>query len=212
MSVLVAPSLLSASAMHMQRDIKSVEEAGADLHHVDVMDGHFVPNLTYGPPFVKSLKQVASIPLDVHIMVSNPDEATQWYLDAGADYLTFHIEAAKDPAAVIAQVKKSGAKAGLSLNPDTKVDKILPFLDSLDMVLIMSVHPGFGGQKFISSALDKVSKVASEKHPDLLISVDGGVNQETGEQCRQAGANTLVAGSYVYGSEDKTKAISSLRG
>ena len=213
--IYVAPSLLSADPMNMGEEIKSVESAGADWHHVDVMDGHFVPNLTYGPHFIKGLKKIATIPLDVHIMVSNPDAVAMQYVEAGADRLSFHIEAAKNPRKIAEQIAAGGAKPALTVSPDTPIEKLFPYLDCVDHVLIMSVYPGFGGQKFLESAIEKVrllhQEVQAKGIQDFIIEVDGGVNRETAKVVKDAGANALVAGSFVYRSDDRKAAIENLK-
>lgn len=214
--VLIAPSLLSADPLNFERDIKDVEAAGADWHHVDVMDGHFVPNLTYGLPFIKALKAKATIPLDVHIMVSNPDAVADQYLEAGADLLVFHQEAAIHPHRIIQQIKSKGRKAGMALNPGTPIEHVYPVIRELDLVLIMSVNPGFGGQSFIEEAIARVGQlhqflVQKGLQDKVTIEVDGGINAKTAKQVVAAGARALVAGTAVYGEKDRKSAIAALR-
>lgn len=215
--ILIAPSLLSADPMHFAKDVLDVEKAGADWHHVDVMDGHFVPNLTYGLPFIKALKKIARIPLDVHIMVSNPDEVASQYLDAGADILVFHMEAAVHAHRIIQLIHAKGKKAGVALNPGTPIEACFAVVPFVDVVMVMSVNPGFGGQSFISETVTRISKLKDQissigRNNQILIEVDGGINPKTAKQVVTAGANVLVAGTAVYGETDRAAAIQSLRG
>ena len=212
----IAPSLLAADPLNFEADLKSVEEAGADYHHVDVMDGHFVPNLTYGLPLVKALKKKSSIPLDVHIMVSNPDTVAMQYVEAGADILVFHIEAATHSHKIIQEIKNSGAKAGVAINPGTSLHALEAVLPYVDIVNVMSVNPGFGGQSFIEDSVSRISQLAESlkrigRDKEVDIEVDGGVSSATVERIVTAGANFLVAGTYVYGAENRATAIQSLR-
>jgi ribulose-phosphate 3-epimerase len=191
-----------------------VEEAGADMIHVDVMDGHFVSNLTIGPPVVKALKRCATVPLDVHLMIDNPDATVDWYLDAGADWLTVHVEACDDVDATLARIADAGAKTGVSIKPGTPVDDIVGHLSDLDLVLVMSVEPGFGGQSFIQGSLPKIEALTAEsaaRGAAPLISVDGGINEATAAAAAGAGARMLVAGSAVFGADDPAQAIESIR-
>jgi len=214
--IIVSPSLLAADPMCFGQELASVEAAGADWHHVDVMDGHFVPNLTYGLPFVEALKKHSKIPLDVHIMISNPDQMAGEYVSAGADILVFHIEASTHPHRTIQKIKSSGAKAGIALNPGTPSSAVSQLIAEADLFLVMTVNPGFGGQKFIHNAVDKISELKSMvakagRSAEVDIEVDGGVNHETVGKVRAAGATALVAGTYVYGAKDRAAAIASLR-
>lgn len=214
-SCLIAPSLLAADPLRFAEELKSVEAAGADWHHVDVMDGHFVPNLTYGIPFVKALKGFASIPLDVHIMVSNPDLVALDYVKAGADYLVFPVESATHPHRLIQSIQDAGAKAGLAINPGTPLAQIEELLPFVDLVNVMTVNPGFGGQSFIPQVVDKIRRlkqVLLDIGSAALIQVDGGINKETSKEVVAAGAQVLVAGTYIYGAEDRRSALMSLRG
>lgn len=214
--VLVSPSLLSADPMRFGEELQAIEKAGADWHHVDVMDGHFVPNLTYGIPFVSALKRRSKIPLDVHIMITNPDQTGLDYVKAGADILVFHVEASRHPHRLIQAIKAEGAKAGVAVNPGTPVESVFALLDEVDLVLVMSVNPGFGGQKFIKQTVSKVQSLAAElkrlgREDQVTIEVDGGINAETGAQVVKAGARALVAGTFVYGATDRSAAIKALR-
>lgn len=214
MDIIISPSLLSADFANLERDIKLVEKAGADWLHIDVMDGHFVPNITIGVPVVKSIKKVASVPLDVHLMIENPQDYVKPFIDAGADIITFHYEAVENPLAVIKAIKflgKNKIKAGISIKPKTGVNEILPFLKELDLVLVMTVEPGFGGQGFIHDCAQKIAEIKQNSHDGLIIQVDGGINNVTGHICTSLGANSLVAGNYIFSHKDLTQAINSLK-
>lgn len=213
--VLVAPSLLAADPMRYGEEAATVEKAGADWHHVDVMDGHFVPNLTFGLPIISALKKITKIPLDVHIMVSNPDAVALDYVKAGADMLVFHIEAAVHAHRIVQAVHQAGAKAGVALNPATPVEAVFPLLDDLDVVMVMSVNPGFGGQSFIPQTIERVARLAAEldrrgRRDKVIIEVDGGINGETGAAVVKAGARALVAGTFVYGNHNRSVPIRTL--
>lgn len=214
MATIVSPSILSADFANLERDIKLVEANGADWIHVDVMDGHFVPNITIGIPVTAALKRVASIPLDVHLMIENPEKYAEDFIKAGADILTFHYEAMnsdEDIFALIRSIKSHGVKAGLSIKPKTSPENILPFLNEVDLLLVMTVEPGFGGQKFMTDCAEKIKTIRHHAPQSLIVQVDGGINAETGRICREFGANSLVAGSYIYKSTDIKSTISSLR-
>lgn len=210
--ILISPSILSADFANLERDIKKVENYGADLLHIDVMDGHFVPNITIGVPVVKSIKQIASIPLDVHLMIENPQNYIEPFAKAGADIITFHYEAAKEKVKeIVEQIKTYGVKAGLSIKPYTPAEEIIEYLPILDLVLVMTVEPGFGGQKFMPDCAAKIPVIKEHSSENMIIQVDGGINAETAQVCTQYGANSLVAGNYIYKSDDIEKAIKSLR-
>lgn len=216
--IIISPSILSADFANLERDIKSVEQNGADWIHVDVMDGHFVPNITIGAPVVKSIRKTTQLPLDVHLMIENPQKYIPDFAKAGADIITFHFEAVNDVIETIRQIKSYGIKAGISIKPKTKPEEILEFLPELDLVLIMTVEPGFGGQSFMADCAEKIKliKQYQKSHPEidskqLIIQVDGGINNKTAKICTNYGANSLVAGSYIYNSEDIKSAIESLK-
>jgi ribulose-phosphate 3-epimerase len=213
--VKIAPSILSADFSKLGEEILAVEQGGADYIHIDVMDGHFVPNITIGPLIVEAIRPITKLPLDVHLMIENPDQFVEAFVKAGADYITVHVEACRHLHRTIQSIKSYGIKAGVVLNPATPVESIQHIIGDIDMVLLMSVNPGFGGQKFIPEVLPKIIKVkemAELKGIDLEIEIDGGVNSETAKLCMDAGANVLVAGSAIYNEEDYTKAISQIRG
>ncbi len=209
--VIVSPSILSADFANLERDIKLVENAGADWIHVDVMDGHFVPNITIGVPVVASIKKITSLPLDVHLMIDNPEKYINAFAQAGADIITFHYEAVNDVDRVIDLIKSCNVKAGMSINPKTEPKLVIPFLKKLDLLLVMTVEPGFGGQKFMPDCADKIPLIKKNAGENLIIQVDGGINAETARICTDFGANSLVAGNYIYKSNNKKEAILSLR-
>ena len=201
----ISPSILSADFSQLGNEIKRLEEGGADMIHVDVMDGHFVPNLTIGPPVIKALKKHTSIIFDVHLMISPVHKYIEAYSEAGADIITIHPEATDDLNESILRIKELGKKVGVSLNPDTKIEMVLAFLEKVDLILIMSVNPGFGGQKFIPEVLDKVKKIKKiqlEKKLNFDIEIDGGINFENSKKAIEAGANILVSGTTIFKSND----------
>jgi ribulose-phosphate 3-epimerase len=201
----ISPSILSADFSQLGNEIKRLEEGGADLIHVDVMDGHFVPNLTIGPPVIKALKKNCSIKFDVHLMISPVHKYIDAYADAGADIITIHPEATDDLSSSIKKIKDLGKKVGVSLNPETKVNIIKDHLDQIDLVLIMSVNPGFGGQKFMPEVLDKIKElknIQKEQNIDFDIEIDGGINFENSKIAIEAGANILVSGTTIFKSNN----------
>jgi len=213
--MIVSPSILAADPLNLAAEIVDVENGGADWHHIDVMDGHFVPNLTFGLPLIKSLKKVSKIPLDVHIMISNPDEVALDYVDAGADILTFHAEAAVHSHRLIQAIQAKGSKAGVAINPGTPLSLISPLLPTVDVVMLMSVNPGFGGQKFIPETIGRIEEIAAELkrigRDDVVVEIDGGITDQNIDIVREAGVTAVVAGSFVFKSSDRKKAIESLK-
>lgn len=207
--MIISPSILSADFANLERDIKAVETA--DWLHIDVMDGHFVPNITIGVPVVASIRKVTDMPLDVHLMIENPEKYIEAFAKAGADIITFHYEAVSDVKAIIKKIKSFGLKAGMSIKPKTPADVVFPYLNDLDMVLVMTVEPGFGGQKFMQDCAEKIPAIKAKAQDNLIIQVDGGINAETARICTSYGANSLVAGNYIYKSADIKSAIASLR-
>lgn len=214
MKSLLAPSILSADFMRLGEEVRMLEQAGADIVHCDVMDGHFVPNLTFGPPLIRRLKSAASLPLDVHLMISNPEAVLDQYLQAGADWLSFQYEAAVHHQRTLNYIRKKGVKAGIVLNPGTSVELIRDLLQDCDYVLLMSVNPGFGGQEYIPRVDSKICRLAQMRKEaglqDLLIEVDGGLGLQNLERLRNLGVNIFVAGSAVFGSANPTDTIKSM--
>ena len=209
-NIIIAPSILSGDFANLANDIKNLENSGADWIHVDVMDGHFVPNLTIGAPVVKALKKVANIPLDVHLMISNPEKYIEDFALAGSDIITFHYEATKEKTKeVIDLIKSFGKKVGLSVKPKTSVSEILEYIPMVDLVLVMTVEPGFGGQKFMEDCALKIRELSQYKN--IIIEVDGGINDKTAKVCKDYGVNALVAGNFVFSSSNMKEAIASLR-
>lgn len=213
--VKIAPSILSADFSKLGEEIKDVERGGADWIHIDVMDGHFVPNITIGPLIVEAVRPITKLTLDVHLMIENPDQYIEAFAKAGADYITVHAEACTHLHRTIQLIKSYGVKAGVVLNPATPPSVLDYVLEDLDLVLLMTVNPGFGGQAFIPSVLDKIEKVRNmidEKGLSIDIEIDGGVNPETARLCVERGATVLVAGSAIYNKEDRKQAIADIRG
>ena len=211
--VIISPSILSADFSKLASEIEAVKKAGADWLHIDVMDGHFVPNITIGVPVVKSLRNVTDLVLDTHLMIENPEKYIEPFAKAGSDVITFHYEACSDNEhvmSIISKIKSFGLKAGLSIKPKTEPKEIFSYLSELDLVLIMTVEPGFGGQEFMHDCALKIPQIKNNAPDSLIIQVDGGINNLTSKICTSLGANSLVAGSYIYGSNDYKKAIESL--
>ena len=210
--VKIAPSILAADFGNLKNEVMALEKAGADMIHIDVMDGHYVPNLTFGPAIVRLIRSYTNLPLDVHLMVDNPEDMLSWFITAGADILTVHAETCKHLDATLNTIKERGCKVGVSLNPATNENMLAYVLDKIDQVLVMSVNPGFGGQAFIAEQLKKISKIKSLiGKRNILIEIDGGINPLTAAECVAAGADILVAGTSVFASKDYRKNIDALR-
>jgi len=201
---LVAPSILSCDFSKLKEEIKMVEEAGADLIHIDVMDGHFVPNITFGPLICEAVNKITDLPLDVHLMIENPEKYYERFIEAGADYISFHIEAVPEPTELLRKIRENGVKAGLTLNPPTPLSKILPYLKEVDFVLVMTVNPGFGGQKMIEDALSKIPEL---KKYGVIVEVDGGIKKENAEKVVKLGADIIVSGSGIFKHENPSEVI-----
>ncbi|MBS4177167.1 ribulose-phosphate 3-epimerase [Lederbergia citrea] len=210
----IAPSILAADFSKLADEIKEVELGGADYIHIDIMDGHFVPNITMGPMIVEAVKKVTSLPLDVHLMIKNPEQYVKAFADAGADFITVHIEADPHIHRTLQEIRRLGAKPGIVLNPGTPASMITSVLEEVDMILLMTVNPGFGGQSFIDAVLPKIREVKEMvelKQLNVDIEVDGGINSETANKCKDAGANVFVAGSAIFNNQDRQAAIEEIR-
>ncbi|MEK5206526.1 ribulose-phosphate 3-epimerase [Psychrobacillus psychrotolerans] len=212
--VKIAPSILAANFSKLGEEVLEVEKAGAELIHIDVMDGHFVPNITMGPIVVEALRPLTKLPLDVHLMIENADQYIESFAKAGADYITVHVEACPHLHRTIQLIRSFGVKPGVVLNPHTPIETIQHVLEDIDMVLFMTVNPGFGGQKFIHSVVPKVkqlSDIIKQRNLSIEIEIDGGINEETIKPCVEAGATILVAGSAIYNAPDKAKALQAIK-
>lgn len=210
----IAPSILAADFAKLGQEVLEVEKAGADWIHIDVMDGHFVPNITMGPIVVDALRPLTELPLDVHLMIENPDRYIEDFAKAGADYITVHVEACPHLHRTIQLIRSFGVKPGVVLNPHTPIETIQHVLEDIDLVLFMTVNPGFGGQKFIHSVVPKVaalSQLIKDKGLSVDVQIDGGINEETIVPCAQAGANVFVAGSAIFGKQDRTQALQAIK-
>lgn len=206
----VSPSVLASNYANLEAELKKCENGGADLIHLDVMDGHFVPNISIGAPVISAIKKVCNVPFDVHLMISQPLKYIDDFISAGADIISFHVECESNIEATIDKILQGGCKAALAVKPNTPIEEVYPYLDKLSMVLVMTVEPGFGGQSFMESTMPKIKALRS-KCPELDIQVDGGVNMKTVKIAREAGANVFVAGSAVFNSQDPAKTIQELK-
>lgn len=212
--ILIAPSILSADFSNLQKDISMVEKAGADWLHIDVMDGHFVPNITIGPLVIKNIRKHSKLFFDVHLMITNPEKYWKNFHNAGADAIVFHQEVSCNKEQLIKDIKNEGLKAGLSIKPNTPVESIISLLPLIDIVLIMTVEPGFGGQSFMDNILPKITalrNIIDEKKYNCLIQVDGGINSDTAKKCISAGADVLVSGNYIFMSDNPGKVLQELK-
>jgi ribulose-phosphate 3-epimerase len=203
----MAPSLLSADFARLKDEIQRIEAAGAEVLHLDIMDGHFVPNISFGVPVVEKLRPISRMFFDTHLMITDPVKYAEPFAKAGSDLLTFHIEVAQDPMAVAEHIRAAGVRVGVTLNPGTPVSSLLPVIGAVDLVLVMSVWPGFGGQSFIGSSLDKLRELRALLRPDQRLEIDGGIGRSTIGAAAQAGADTFVAGSAVFGQPDPPAAM-----
>lgn len=210
MDIKISPSMLASDYANLESELKKCEAGGADLIHLDVMDGHFVPNISIGAPVIKAMKRVCSVPFDVHLMISSPLDYIDDFIDAGADIITFHTECDSDIDKTIDKILAGGCKASLAVKPNTDIEAVYPYLDRLSMVLVMTVEPGFGGQSFMECTMPKITALR-EKCPELDIQVDGGINTETVKIAGKAGANVFVAGSAVFKSDDPARTIAVLK-
>jgi len=207
----VAPSILSADFAKLADEIAQVESAGVKMIHLDVMDGHFVPNITIGPPVITMLRKHSKSVFDTHLMITEPEKYAEAFIKAGSNHLTFHVEVAKKPVELVEYIHSMGASCGVCLNPETDADAIKPIVGFCEMVLVMTVHPGFGAQKFIDSAAQKCKRIRELVGPDVRVEVDGGINAETGPMAVSYGADTLVAGNAIFSKTDRAKAVEAIR-
>lgn len=210
----ISPSVLSADLSNLAAEVRDIEEAGADMVHLDVMDGVFVTNITFGLPVISSLRKKSNMIFDVHLMIDAPEKYAMRFIDAGADILTFHLEATKEPSSLLSDIRSQGVMAGISIKPGTLAEEVFPYLEECDMVLVMTVEPGYGGQALIPETLEKVRKIKAEierRGLNTVIQVDGGINADNASAAVEAGADILVAGSSVFGKSDRRAAIDALR-